>query len=260
MGGMGEMRGNMGMRGKNEVAHDDDVTVTETEEEDGGWGGDDVDDVVGDEVIVGEAVEDALGNGREPVAVELEDCLAFERLGHIKLRALVRGEALTRLKDAVNRAFDATMLAAVVQKIRVLAVDAGDDDLLESGNRCMQQGDVTEAKQVLLQWCDRRGCEVPFLQAFNLHQLDSDDGRLIKALSTCPRLAEAAAKLLGVTGVRLYQTSAFYKSPSHGETSWHTDLHTAPLDTNGMVTVWIALSEVVDLDHSHMHVPSSSEL
>ena len=67
--------------------------------------------------------------------MELEDCLAFERLGHIKLRALVRGEALTRLKDAVNRAFDESMLAAVVQKIRVLAVDAGDDEFLERGNR-----------------------------------------------------------------------------------------------------------------------------
>ena len=29
--------------------------------------------------------------------------------------------------------------------------------------------------------------KAPFLQAFNLHLLDSDDGRLIKALSTCPR-------------------------------------------------------------------------
>ena len=165
MGGMGGMRGNMGMGDENEVDHDDDVTALE--EEDGGGGGVDVDDVLGDEEIVGEAEEDALGNGvfvclsicpsvclsvclsfclsvfiyvytytgREPVAVELEDCLAFERLGHIKLKALVRGEALTRLKDAVNRAFDESMLAAVVQKIRVLAVDAGDDDFLERGNR-----------------------------------------------------------------------------------------------------------------------------
>ena len=55
---------------------------------------------------------------------------------------------------------------------------------------------------------------------------------------------QAAASLLGVDAVRLYQTSAFYKSPSHGETSWHTDLHTAPLDTNHMITCWIALSHV----------------
>ena len=56
------MRGNMGMGEENEVACDDDVTAIE--EEDGGKeGGVNVDAVVGDEEIVGEAEEDALGNG-----------------------------------------------------------------------------------------------------------------------------------------------------------------------------------------------------
>ena len=42
---------------------------------------------------------------------------------------------MARLKKAVDGAFNATMLAAVVQKIRVLAVDAGDQDFLAQGDK-----------------------------------------------------------------------------------------------------------------------------
>jgi len=117
---------------------------------------------------------------------------------------------------------------------------------------------VTAAKITLEQWCEKRGCEVPFLQVFNLHDMDSDAGRYIKGLATCPRLAAVAGKLMGVKGVRLYQTSAFYKKPSHGETSWHTDLHTAPLDTNGMLTFWIAMTHVDTEDSSPLLFASRS--
>ena len=34
----------------------------------------------------------------------------------------------------------------------------------------------------------------------------------------------------------LYQTAAFVKEVGHGETRWHSDLNTAPFDTNHMVT------------------------
>ncbi len=40
------------------------------------------------------------------------------------------------------------------------------------------------------------------------------------------------------------QTAAFYKESGHGETAWHSDLNTAPFDTNSMVTFWIALTDV----------------
>jgi hypothetical protein len=213
---------------------------------------DEVDDGVVVEVeedVVGEAAHDALGNEWAGVGVTVQDCLGFERLGHLKIPALVRASALARLQMAVDTAFEEGMLAAVVQKIRVLAVDAGDAAFAAAGDACAAKGDVAAAKEALQQWCDKRGCEVPFLQAFNLHALDTEAGRDIRALATCPRLAAAAAQLLGVDGVRLYQTSAFYKHPSHGETSWHTDLHTAPLDTNGMLTCWIALTQV-DTDES----------
>ena len=59
--------------------------------------------------------------------------------------------------------------------------------------------------------------------------------------------ALTTAQLLGEDAVRLYQSSAFYKRPSHGETSWHTDLHTAPLDTNAMATVCVNVHINIDI-------------
>lgn len=58
--------------------------------------------------------------------------------------------------------------------------------------------------------------------------------------------------------VRLYQTSAFYKEPAHGETTWHYDLNTAPLDTNHMVTIWLALTPVPTEESSPLLFASGS--
>lgn len=69
-------------------------------------------------------------------------------------------------------------------------MDADDKAFLAAGDECAKQGDVGAAKRVLQDWCAKRGCEVPFLQAFNLHAADSRAGRLIHALATCPRLAQ----------------------------------------------------------------------
>ena len=57
-----------------------------------------------------------------------------------------------------------------------------------------------------------------------------------------------AADLMGVDSVMLYQTAAFVKFPGNGETRWHSDLNTAPFDTNHMLTFWIALTPVPSLD------------
>jgi len=51
----------------------------------------------------------------------------------------VREDALARLQHAVDTAFNDDLLAAVVQKIRVLAVDAADDVFLAAGNDCAAQ-------------------------------------------------------------------------------------------------------------------------
>ena len=40
------------------------------------------------------------------------------------------------------------------------------------------------------------------------------------------------------------QTAAFYKEDGNGETAWHSDLNTAPFDSNDMITFWLALTDV----------------
>lgn len=82
--------------------------------------------------------------------------------------------------------------------------------------------------------------EAPFLQAFNLWR----KSEAIAALVSSPELTSAASQLLGVDRVRLYQDSLFVKRPGDGETHWHADLYTSPLDTNSFVTVWLPLQPV----------------
>lgn len=57
------------------------------------------------------------------------------------------------------------------------------------------------------------------------------------------KLAEIAARLMGVKGVRLYHDQALYKEPSGGFTPWHADQFYWPLETDKCVTAWIPLQD-----------------
>ncbi|KAJ1471303.1 hypothetical protein T484DRAFT_1605381, partial [Baffinella frigidus] len=84
----------------------------------------------------------------------------------------------------------------------------------------------------------------PFLQTFNPHR----QSEAVLELAASRRLTNAARRLLfdaqDPTRLRLYQTAIFCKREGHDETGWHTDLGTAPVDTNAMVTLWLPLSRV----------------
>jgi len=56
----------------------------------------------------------------------------------------------------------------------------------------------------------------------------------------------------------LYQTSAFVKEAGNAETRWHSDLNTAPFDTNHMVTFWIALTPVPTFDEAPLEFATGS--
>eukprot|EP00930_Biecheleria_cincta_P061880 TRINITY_DN47412_c0_g1_i1.p1 TRINITY_DN47412_c0_g1~~TRINITY_DN47412_c0_g1_i1.p1 ORF type:complete len:403 (+),score=62.46 TRINITY_DN47412_c0_g1_i1:117-1211(+) len=90
-----------------------------------------------------------------------------------------------------------------------------------------------------LQNCSRSG-KVKFLQYFNLHRHSA----LLRRAAMSPRLGFWAARLLGVSQVRLYQDALFMKYPSHGPTRWHSDLGLSPFDTNSFVTAWLAMTPV----------------
>jgi ectoine hydroxylase-related dioxygenase (phytanoyl-CoA dioxygenase family) len=78
-----------------------------------------------------------------------------------------------------------------------------------------------------------------FLQLFNLWTQDED----IKSLVFHERIAQIAADLMQVDGVRLYHDQALFKEAGGGITPWHVDQHYWPLASDKTITAWIPLQE-----------------
>lgn len=78
-----------------------------------------------------------------------------------------------------------------------------------------------------------------FLQLFNLWREDE----LVKTLVFSKKLANIAAALMQVKGVRLYHDQALFKESGGGITPWHADQYYWPLETDKTVTAWIPLQE-----------------
>ncbi|GAB4015189.1 phytanoyl-CoA dioxygenase family protein [Spirosoma koreense] len=86
---------------------------------------------------------------------------------------------------------------------------------------------------------ERSTYERAFLQIMNLWREDEQ----AKEFVFSKRLANIAADLMGVQGVRLYHDQALYKEPSGGITPWHADQFYWPLASPNTVTVWIPLQD-----------------
>ena len=171
--------------------------------------------------------------------------LSYEREGHTILRNLVSGIALERLTKAVQSEYDFRAIKAYTAKLRELGV--GIDASSQLG-----------VKAALAKTCRDRGMPMPTLQVYNLHRANRLSSKEINKVASSLKLGRAAADLMGVDSVMLYQTAAFYKFSGEGETAWHSDLNTAPFDTNYMVTFWIALTDVSTLQHSPLEFASRS--
>jgi len=65
-----------------------------------------------------------------------------------------------------------------------------------------------------------------------------------KAFTFSKRLAQLAAELLEVSGVRLWHDQALYKEPKGGFTPWHVDQQYWPMLTDRSVTAWVPLQAV----------------
>ncbi|MBD1856116.1 MULTISPECIES: phytanoyl-CoA dioxygenase family protein [Leptolyngbya] len=74
----------------------------------------------------------------------------------------------------------------------------------------------------------------------NLWQLDATARQFVLA----KRFGKIAADLLGVDTVRLFRDQSYFKDPGGGNTPWHQDGYFMPLDTQKIVTMWIAISDV----------------
>jgi ectoine hydroxylase-related dioxygenase (phytanoyl-CoA dioxygenase family) len=171
--------------------------------------------------------------------VGVAQVLDFEREGHTMLRGLIQGDALERLAEAVQSEYNHRATEAYTQKLREIGVSRG-------------------GKAALAKVCQEKGLPVPTLQVYNLHRADRPASKVVRELATSAEMGRVAADLLGVDSVMLYQTAAFFKFAGEGETAWHSDLNTAPFDTNYMVTFWIALTDVPTLQHSPLEFASRS--
>jgi len=88
---------------------------------------------------------------------------------------------------------------------------------------------------------DRTTYGKAFLQLFNLWR--ENEG--VRALVFSKRLAQIAADLMGVDGVRIYHDQALFKEGGGGITPWHADQYYWPLVSDKTVTAWIPLQETL---------------
>ncbi len=79
-----------------------------------------------------------------------------------------------------------------------------------------------------------------FLQVGHISEKDAR----VKEFVLARRFAQISARLLGVSGVRLYHDQALFKEGSGGYTPWHQDQYYWPLDTDKTVTMWMPLIDI----------------
>jgi ectoine hydroxylase-related dioxygenase (phytanoyl-CoA dioxygenase family) len=96
---------------------------------------------------------------------------------------------------------------------------------------------VAEMNRVSKPLEERDTYEKAFLQLFNLWREDPE----IKEFIFSSRLAGVAARLMEVSGVRLYHDQALFKEGGGGITPWHADQYYWPLSSDKTITAWIPL-------------------
>jgi ectoine hydroxylase-related dioxygenase (phytanoyl-CoA dioxygenase family) len=100
-------------------------------------------------------------------------------------------------------------------------------------------GKVIELNTMHLPMSERTTYQKAFLQVENLWR----HSPAVRELVFSRRLAQIAAELLGVDGVRLYHDQALYKEAGGGVTPWHADQYYWPLASDRAITAWIPLQE-----------------
>eukprot|EP00850_Spirogloea_muscicola_P008577 SM000046S16358 [mRNA] locus=s46:151657:153958:- [translate_table: standard] len=186
------------------------------------------------------AVKRQVGLLEDQRLVPLAQQLEFERKGHICVRGLLSPSEAAMAAPDLLAAADRSMLQALRHRVEVLC--PGADPL--------SVNDVRAAEKLL----QRKAVDkVGFLQIFNLHRTCPTAHRL----ATSQRLAGAAAALLGVNKVKLYQDCLFLKQPGFGATNWHSDLNMVPLDTSSFLTVWLPLRDLTAQDSSLLFATGS---
>jgi len=100
---------------------------------------------------------------------------------------------------------------------------------------------------------DKSTYEQSFIQCMRLWETDAD----VRRLTFHPALAEAAAELLGVPAVRLWQDQALYKEPGGRITDPHQDSTFWPIGDAPLVSAWIPFDGSTLAEGAMGYVPSS---
>ena len=87
---------------------------------------------------------------------------------------------------------------------------------------------------------ERSTYDKAFLQIMNLWKHSSKVAEFVMGR----RLAQIAASLLRVSGVRLYHDQSLYKEPGGGITPAHADQYYWPMNSDRTITAWIPLQAV----------------
>lgn len=95
--------------------------------------------------------------------------------------------------------------------------------------------------------------EQSFIQCMRLWETDFD----VAPLTFHPALAEAAAELLGVESVLLWQDQALYKEPGGRITDPHQDATLWPIGDAPLVSAWIPFEGSTEASGATAYVPGS---
>ncbi len=114
-------------------------------------------------------------------------------------------------------------------------VDAQSLGLLSTALRDLMAALNTDTTPVEMRSTYRRA----FTQVTNLWQKSEP----VKQFVFRKDLAQIAANIMGVNGVRLYHDQALFKEAGGGATPWHVDQVYWPLDTKNTCTFWIPLQK-----------------
>ncbi|MGQ0824734.1 MAG: phytanoyl-CoA dioxygenase family protein [Actinomycetota bacterium] len=98
--------------------------------------------------------------------------------------------------------------------------------------------------------------EQSFLQCINLWE----DFPAVRPLTFHPRVGQAAAALLGATGVRLWHDQALYKEAHGRETDPHQDQPYWPIAETDTVTAWIPFRGSTHANGAMGYLPGSRAL
>lgn len=154
------------------------------------------------------------------------------RDGHVHITSVLPSES-----EAADGTGTANTFTVSAVKDEVLAVA---QRVIKACAACPHSDNIHDAA---CRGCHRhRGTTGPksFNKARNLHRLSTTLNELVHA----PRLLGLAAGLLGVPRVRVYQDALFEKEPGDVESGWHQDSAATPLNSDHVVTLWVALGDL----------------